>query len=179
MKWLRTQEYYDENGGWRGTWDLDGGGSMSNQAIHLLDQLCWNMGEIKSVYAELGVFNHKIEGEDMGLAILNFANGARGSIVGTTTFPQSPYWGLEIHGDRGAVSSATHDGQLRWYWQEGCEVDPKSLQVEPEINSAAEDMVRALKENRTPTITGEEGRKSVVLLEALRKSSETGQVVRL
>ena len=179
MKWLRTQEYYDENGGWRGTWDLDGGGSMSNQAIHLLDQLCWNMGEIKSVYAELGVFNHKIEGEDMGLAILNFANGARGSIVGTTTYPQCPVWGIEIHGDKGAVTTANHGGQVLWYWHGGCEVDPASLQVESDVKTAAEDMVRALKENRTPMITGEEGRKSVVLLEAMRKSSETGQVVRL
>ncbi len=31
MKWLRTEEYY---AGWRGTWELDGGGSMANQGIH-------------------------------------------------------------------------------------------------------------------------------------------------
>ena len=31
VKWWRTQEYYD-SGGWRGTWDLDGGGALMNQA---------------------------------------------------------------------------------------------------------------------------------------------------
>jgi UDP-N-acetyl-2-amino-2-deoxyglucuronate dehydrogenase len=179
MKWFRSQAYYDENGGWRGTWALDGGGSMSNQGIHLLDQLCWMMGDIKSVYADLGVYNHDIEGEDMGMALLTFANGAKGAIVGTTTFPTSPVWGLEVHGDKGAVTSATHEKGLIWYWPGGQEVDPETLKVEPEVKSAAEDMVRAIKEDRTPFVPGEEGRKSVVLLEALRKSSETGQVVTL
>lgn len=179
MKWFRSQGYYDENGGWRGTWVLDGGGSMSNQGIHLLDQLCWIMGDIKSVYSELGVFNHDIEGEDMGLAILNFANGAKGTIIGTTTFPKSPVWGLEIHGDRGAVTSAVYGGGMNWYWRDEHAVDTASLTVEPEIKSAAEDMVRAIKEDRTPFVPGEEGRKSVVLLEALKKSSDSGQVVKL
>lgn len=179
MKWFRAQAYYDESGGWRGTWALDGGGSMSNQGIHLLDQLCWIMGDVKSVYAELGVFNHDIEGEDMGMAILNFANGAKGAIVGTTTFPTSPVWGLEIHGDKGAVTSAAHGGGLQWYWSEDKAVDPASLQVEPEVKTATEDMIRAIKEDRVPFVPGEEGRKSVILLEALKKSSDSGQVVRL
>jgi len=179
MKWFRSQGYYDENGGWRGTWALDGGGSSSNQGIHLLDQLCWIIGDIKSVYAELGVFNHKIEGEDMGLAILNFANGARGTIVGTTTFPSGPVWGIEIHGDKGAVTTAIHGGGVQWYWHKDCEVDPETLKVQSPVKSATDDMIQAIKNNRTPYISGEEGRKSIVLLEALKKSSDTGQVVRI
>lgn len=180
LKWFRTQEYYNENGGWRGTWALDGGGSLSNQTVHFIDQLCWIMGDVKSVYAELGVFNHEIEGEDMGIAILNFANGAKGAIVGTTTFPNTCYSGVEIHGDRGAVmTTRSEKGDIEWVWAEGCEADPETLAVVPEVKSAAEDMVRAIKEDREPQVTGEEGRKSVVLLEAIRKSHETGQVVKL
>ena len=38
VKWWRTQAYYD-SGGWRGTWDLDGGGALMNQAIHNVDLL--------------------------------------------------------------------------------------------------------------------------------------------
>lgn len=179
LKWFRSQDYYDENGGWRGTWALDGGGSLSNQTVHYLDQLCWIMGDVKSVYAELGVFNHEIEGEDLGLAILNFANGAKGAITGTTTFPKSAYSGVEIHGDRGAVMTTGARNEIEWEWAEGCEVDPAALAVTPEVESAAADMVRAIRENREPQVTGEEGRKSVVLLEAIRKSNETGQVVTL
>jgi len=178
LKWFRTQGYYDENGGWRGTWKLDGGGSLSNQTVHFIDQLCWMMGDVKSVYAELGVFSHEIEGEDMGLAIINFANGSKGAICGTTTFPGSDYSGIEIHGDRGAALTTRGD-DVQWIWAKGVEVDPESLRVEPEVKSAVEDMVRAIKENRDPQTTGEEGRKSVVLLEAMRKSNETGLPVKL
>lgn len=179
LKWYRSQDYYDTNGGWRGTWRLDGGGSLSNQTVHFIDELCWIMGDVTSVYAELGAFGHDIEGEDMGLAILNFASGAKGAITGTTTFPASLYEGIEIHGDRGAVLTTKRGDSIEWVWAEGCEIDSASLRVEPEVRSAAQDMVRAINENREPQVTGEEGRKSVVVLEALRKSNETGQVVRL
>lgn len=38
--WYRTQSYYD-SGGWRGTWDGEGGGVVMNQAPHHLDLYCW------------------------------------------------------------------------------------------------------------------------------------------
>src|SRR5438132_4706632 len=41
-KWWRPQSYYDE-GGWKGTRALDGGGAMMNQAIHNVDLLLWLM----------------------------------------------------------------------------------------------------------------------------------------
>ena len=42
VKWYRTQQYYD-SGAWRGTWALDGGGALMNQAIHTVDLLTWLM----------------------------------------------------------------------------------------------------------------------------------------
>src|SRR5262245_1071239 len=39
-KWWRPQSYYDE-GGWKGTQALDGGGALMNQAIHNVDLLVW------------------------------------------------------------------------------------------------------------------------------------------
>jgi predicted dehydrogenase len=179
LKWFRAQSYYDQNGGWRGTWKLDGGGSLSNQTVHFIDQLCGIMGDVKTVYAELSAMNHKIEGEDTGLAILKFANGARGAICGTTTFPKSLYCGIEIHGDKGAALTTRPVEGIEWVWAEGCETDPETLKVDPEIKSAAQDMVRAINENREPLMSGVEGRKSVVLLEALRKSNETGKTIKL
>ena len=47
VKWFRTQEYYD-SGAWRGTWALDGGGALMNQAIHSVDLLAWLMGDVES-----------------------------------------------------------------------------------------------------------------------------------
>ena len=44
-KWWRPQSYYDE-GGWKGTQALDGGGALMNQAIHNVDLLLWMMGPV-------------------------------------------------------------------------------------------------------------------------------------
>src|SRR5207245_3738354 len=64
VKWWRTQEYYD-SGGWRGTWALDGGGALMNQAIHNVDLLQWLMGDVANVYAHTATLAHvRIEVED-------------------------------------------------------------------------------------------------------------------
>src|SRR5215213_7626195 len=41
--WWRSQSYYD-SGAWRGTWQLDGGGAVMNQAVHTVDLLLWLIG---------------------------------------------------------------------------------------------------------------------------------------
>ena len=48
--WYRTQAYYD-SGGWRGTWDGEGGGVAMNQAPHHLDLYCWLAGPPRRVKA--------------------------------------------------------------------------------------------------------------------------------
>src|SRR2546425_279392 len=64
VKWWRAQEYYD-SGGWRGTWQLDGGGALINQAIHNVDLIQWLMGDVETVFAMTGTLAHlRIEVED-------------------------------------------------------------------------------------------------------------------
>ena len=41
VKWYREQSYYDR-GGWRGTWEMDGGGSLMNQSVHTVDLMQWH-----------------------------------------------------------------------------------------------------------------------------------------
>ena len=50
VKWFRSQAYYD-SGAWRGTWELDGGGALMNQAIHSVDLLTWLMGPVVEIRA--------------------------------------------------------------------------------------------------------------------------------
>ena len=42
VPWWRSQAYYDSSA-WRGTWEMDGGGVLMNQAIHSIDLLQWLM----------------------------------------------------------------------------------------------------------------------------------------
>ena len=53
VKWFRTQAYYD-SGAWRGTWQLDGGGALMNQAIHSVDLLNWMAGPVVEIRAQVG-----------------------------------------------------------------------------------------------------------------------------
>ena len=78
--WYRAQAYYD-SGGWRGTWSLDGGGCLMNQGVHYVDLLRWAMGPVASVSAKMGTLAHeRIEVEDVAVAVIQFANGAIGSL---------------------------------------------------------------------------------------------------
>src|SRR4051812_25149386 len=66
--WYRPDKYY-EDGGWRGTWALDGGGAIMNQSIHAIDLLQWIAGPVKKVAAFAASRIHaKIETEDTGSA---------------------------------------------------------------------------------------------------------------
>src|SRR3569833_2079074 len=84
VKWYRTQEYYD-SGKWRGTWELDGGGALMNQAIHSVDLLTWLMGPVVEIRANTATLAHeRIAVEDTAIATVRFASGALGTIEATT-----------------------------------------------------------------------------------------------
>jgi UDP-N-acetyl-2-amino-2-deoxyglucuronate dehydrogenase len=103
VNWWRAQSYFTCPGMWKGTWRMDGGGSLANQGVHTLDLLQWLAGPVREVYARYGVFSHDIETEDKTAEVLTFASGALGTLTTTT----SAYPGLDrtvfIHGDRGSV----------------------------------------------------------------------------
>src|SRR5437588_5797700 len=83
VKWWRPQSYYG-SGGWRGTWELDGG-VLANQAIHAIDHMCWLAGPVAEVeYVHLETAAHQMQAEDFAIAAVRFENGCRGVIEATT-----------------------------------------------------------------------------------------------
>lgn len=103
--WFRPEKYY-EDVSWRGTWKFDGGGAVMNQSIHSIDLLQWMAGPVRRVSAYAGTRCHpKIETEDTLTCALQFANGAFGTIMGTTAlFPGQPPR-IEIGGENGTAIS--------------------------------------------------------------------------
>src|SRR5262249_19243062 len=112
-KWWRTQSYYDE-GGWKGTLALDGGGALMNQAIHNVDLLLWMMGPATHATGFTATLAHeRIEVEDAAVACLRFAGGALGVIQATTSvYPGLPKT-IAVHGDRGSAV-IEQDDLLLW-----------------------------------------------------------------
>lgn len=104
MYWHRNQEYYDANGGWRGTWALDGGGALMNQAIHCIDLLQWLMEGVVEVKAFTATLNHTIETEDTAAASFMFGSGALGTMTATTCAQTDAPQRIEIVGTEGSVT---------------------------------------------------------------------------
>jgi predicted dehydrogenase len=193
-KWWRSQAYYDE-GGWKGTQALDGGGALMNQAIHNVDLLLWMMGDATHVCGFTAMLAHeRIEVEDTAVACLRFKNGALGVIQATTSvYPGLPKT-IGIHGDKGTVVIEQED-VLRWDFTpetaddaavkarfaqklgaSGGSSDPKAISHQGHARQLA-DFVRAIESNTAPRVDGREGRKAVALIGAIYESMRTGKAV--
>lgn len=109
--WFRTQTYYS-SGGWRATWEGEGGGVLLNQCPHNLDLFQWMFGMPEKVTAvcRFGRY-HDIEVEDDVTAILEYANGSTATVIASTG--EAPGTNrLEIACDRGRV--VVEGGEIRW-----------------------------------------------------------------
>lgn len=106
--WYRTDQYYRE-GGWRGTWALDGGGAVMNQSVHAVDLLQWIAGPVRRVSAYAGSRIHpEIEVEDTLSCSLQFENGAFGTIQGTTAMWPGSAVRIEVGGENGTAVTEYH-----------------------------------------------------------------------
>lgn len=195
-KWWRSQAYYDE-GGWKGTQALDGGGALMNQAIHNVDLLQWLMGPVTHLSGFTAMLAHeRIEVEDTAVACLRFASGALGVIQATTSvYPGLPKT-IAVHGDRGSVV-IEQDDVLRWDFEPETEDDkavrqrfaqkvgasggssnPAAISHQGHARQLA-DFVDAIRRHRSLLVDGKEGRKAVAIIEGIYTSARTGKTVRL
>ncbi len=196
VKWYRSQEYYD-SGAWRGTWELDGGGALMNQAIHSVDLLTWLMGPVKEIRAQTALLAHeRIAVEDTAVATLQFENGALGIIEATTSVYPGYLKRIEIHGSAGSAVMEEED-IIKWDFAEeqpadaeiketmanqvsggGGASDPSAIGHHGHAHQFA-DVVEAIQGGRKPLIDGYEGRRSVEIILAIYKAAETGQGITL
>jgi len=196
VKWSRTEAYYN-SAEWRGTWALDGGGALMNQAIHSVDMLQWYMGPIESVQAFATNARHKnIEVEDTVVAAIKFANGALGTIECTTASYPGVLKRLEIMGTTGTVTLEDND-VAKWQFEHEDAAD-ELIRAQFSSNGSAkggasdplsinylghqrqmEDMMQAIKTGSKPLIDGVEARKSVEIVLAIYESARSGKLIRL
>jgi predicted dehydrogenase len=99
--WPRSQAYY-ASGGWRATWKGEGGGVLMNQAPHNLDLIIHLLGLPKRVMAWTRTLVHPIEVEDTVQAMLEWDNGALGSMH-TSTAESGLKDRIEIIGTKGTL----------------------------------------------------------------------------
>ena len=187
VKWLRKQSYYDANGGWRGTWDKDGGGSLMNQSIHTVDLMLTIMGnEIEEVSSAGGVFAHDIEAEDTTASVIKFKNGSMATFVSTTCAYNGLSTEIGIYGTNGSIE-CDGDKIVRWRLRD----DPDGIEEEEILEAYGmgnlfaaqkhpdarcghgyiiDDMADAVLSDREPVISLDEALKSVALIERVYKN---------
>jgi UDP-N-acetyl-2-amino-2-deoxyglucuronate dehydrogenase len=187
VKWYRPPDYYG-NSKWRGTFTLDGGGALINQAIHTVDLLLWLLGDVVRVQARTATALHKIEAEDTAVATLKFASGAVGTLLATTAaYPGYPRR-LEITGTEGTVI-LEHDriitADLRnpppdfHAVTSGDSNQSASSAAITDISghkAILEDFLHAIANNTQPICNGREGRRSLALVESIYNSARSSNV---
>jgi len=196
----RDEAYYRSDP-WRGKWSSEGGGVLVNQSAHHLDLLQWFMGPIDEISGCWANLNHPyIEVDDTALAMIRFKSGALGSIV--TSISQKPgiYSKIHIHGANGAsVGVETDSGAtfvagmtsivappLNDLWtipgeeQRLAEFQSLDRQQFSQIDATThyhklqiQDFLRAIRDERPPLVTGEEGRTVVEMFTAIYRSNES------
>jgi predicted dehydrogenase len=195
VPYLRTQEYY-ESADWRGTWALDGGGALMNQGIHLVDLLLWLMDDdVVEVQAYTTTLARAIEVEDCVSAALRFASGALGSIAATTAVAPGFPHRVEVYGTHGGLQI---EGEAIVRWEttnepttpapratgSGAGQQAAGAGAHPTGISAIghtrilRDFVAAIRDRRTPLVTGESARRSLAVVLAVYESARTGRPAR-
>lgn len=191
IRWCRDHEYYDR-ASWRGTWEQDGGALM-NQCIHNIDLLRWMMGDdIIEVVGMTDRLNHDyIQAEDLGIALVRFANGSYGIIEGTTDiYPRNLEETLYLFGEKGTVKAGGQSVNIIEEWRfsdmldDPDEVKAQYHEAPPNVYGYGHtplyaDVISAIKEDRDPYVSAEAGRRALELVLAIYQSAATGQSVKL
>lgn len=190
VRWNRGKAYYDQ-APWRGTWEQDGG-TLMNQCIHGIDLLRWMLGdEVTEVYgATRQQFHDYLEAEDVGVAVVKFANGAIGTIEGTANvFPKNLEEVLYVFGENGTVKiggTSTNNIDV-WEFADETEFDARNKSLQEETSNVYgnghtllyADVIDAIENDRQPYVDAVAGRNALEMVLAIYKSQKTGSPVRL
>jgi predicted dehydrogenase len=167
------------------------GGALMNQSIHHLDALQWFMGPAASVYAYTDTLAHKMESEDVGVAVVRFHSGALATVEGSTlTWPQNLEGSVALFGERGSIKIGGTALSRITLWKVDGELEREaeiltSQRVDPPTvygyshREVIHDFARALLEGREPSTPGPEARKSLALVLAIYESAHTRREVQL
>ncbi len=193
VKWYREQAYYD-NGGWRGTWEMDGGGSLMNQAVHTVDLMQWLMGDVASVTSTMGIYDHSIKTEDMTASLITFKSGAAATFVSTTCAYPGISTEIMLYGTGGSVE-ADADTLKVWKMKTAPDEEAEEAEMlslygggnlaavtrEPDRrfghDHVVEDMILAVRDGRDPEVMPAEALKAVKIVCAVYESARTGKTV--
>jgi predicted dehydrogenase len=162
-------------------WDgsISGGGIFMSSAVHRADWLRWMAAtEFEEVYARIGTFGRPVETEDAGVVNIRFANGALGSLVQIVP-PGPTHAGRRervVYGTEGTIVVRMYEA-LEYYGRRTAFV--QRFERDDTWARETEEFVAAIREQRAPLVTGQDGRAAMAFVLAVYRSAELGRPVQL
>jgi UDP-N-acetyl-2-amino-2-deoxyglucuronate dehydrogenase len=204
LSW-RDEKYYQSDP-WRGKWSTEGGGVLINQSPHHLDILQWLMGPIEEISGAWANLSHPyVEVEDTAVATIRFRRGGLGSVMVSLCQKPGIYTKIHVHGSNGASVGAQTDGGATFIAGMTAVLDPPvndlwTIPGEEALLSGFQaedsdafrqvdgttyyhqlqdrDFLRSILDGRPPSVSGEEGRTVVEIINAIYLSERERRPVR-
>ncbi|PKM93945.1 MAG: gfo/Idh/MocA family oxidoreductase [Firmicutes bacterium HGW-Firmicutes-1] len=104
VTWNRSDDYYSKSD-WKGTWEMEGGGVIIDQAIHTMDLMRWFIdSEIDYVDATISNRAHEIiQVEDSAEGVVVYKNGVVSSFYTINYYGYDAPVEIELHCEKGIV----------------------------------------------------------------------------
>jgi predicted dehydrogenase len=180
-------------------WDVTraGGGVTMDMGCHAIEFFRWMLGrpKIKSVYAQMGTQVHgaKTKGDDNAVLILEFENGAIAVAEESWTKLGGMDDRAEVHGSKGvAYADLLHGNSIQTYSAGGYDYAVEkagstvgwSFTIYEEawnygFHQEMAHFVDCVRHDKTPLVTGEDGRAVLEAIFAAYESAGTGRKVSL
>ncbi len=193
--WFYKPDDYFDKAPWR---KLKGAGPISVNLVHDVDLIRHLCGEVVTVQAHAASSERGFENEDVAGALLQFENGAIGTITVSDSivapwswemtskeypiYPATDQSSYMIGGSEGSLSIPdltlwTHPGGRDWWSPISATAMPGDTS-DPLVNQIAH-FAQVISGTSEPLVSGEEGLRTLQVVDAIQRSSETGETIRL
>jgi len=178
------------NHGWMpGRWFIDhklsGGGAVLDHTVHVIDLLRWFWNtEVEEIYAEVGyeLMNPGLGIDDVGMLSFRLANGVFGTLDTSWSRPESyTTWGdvkLDVLGEQGLICVDAFEQNLQVSSDEAGKTSAVNWGSSGDEGLVA-DFVDMIREDRAPSISGEDGQRALEVALAAYESARRAEPVAL
>lgn len=189
--------WFPKSGAWREDPAIGGGGSLMDMGNHCIDLLEMVFGRVTKVGCFAKNLVHGYKAEDSGVVMLEFDNGAIGTVDSLFSVPDiSSKNRLELYGSNGSILAEQTIGQgeageMKAYLMEadqgydaqqardaggGMAITPQPVNM---YRGEVEAFAQAVIDGAEPPVSGEHGVWSQKVMAACYESARTGQVLSL
>lgn len=193
--WFYKPDNYFTSAPWRAR---QGAGPVSVNLVHDIDLIRHLCGEITEIQARSAPSRRGYENEDVGVALLQFAGGALGTVTVSDSivapwsweftsrehpfYPFTAQSSYQIGGSHGALSVPdlslwTHDNEPDWWTAMSAE--QISFEMSDPLLNQINHFVDVIHGRTSPLVSGREGLRTLAVIDAIQIAARTGQKVQL